>query len=135
MSLTGKVILVTGGTKGIGKAIVQRVVADGASVIINYASDSNAADKLVSEIGTDRAIAVKGDASKVSDLEHLVNEGVAKFGKIDVVIPNAGIMPMGDLASITEEVFDTTFSLNVKGPLFLVQVMLNQVVLIGHSLR
>ncbi|KAJ4253770.1 hypothetical protein NW762_010164 [Fusarium torreyae] len=121
MSLSGKVILVTGGSKGIGKAVVERVVADGANVIINYSSDSAPADELVNNIGSDRALAVKADVSNVAEIEKLVQLAVDKFGKIDCVMANAAAAPMNDLDSTTEEAFDRTFNLNVRGPYFLVQ--------------
>lgn len=122
MSLTGKVALITGASKGIGKATALRLAQEGASVVINYNSDSKAADELVSQIGSDRALAVQADAGNVASLEQLVQKAVEKFGKIDILVPNAGIMPMVDLAHLTEEIFDKTFALNVKGPMFLAQV-------------
>lgn len=122
MSLRGKIAVVTGGSKGIGKATALRLAQEGASVVVNYNSDSKAADELVSQIGSDRALAVQADASSVASLEHLVQKAIDKFGKIDILVPNAGIMPMADLAHMTEEVFDKTYALNVKGPMFLAQV-------------
>ncbi|AEO70636.1 b3284cac-e1f4-43de-a7de-22c70bf3d0b2 [Thermothielavioides terrestris] len=121
MSLSGKVALITGGSKGIGRAVAQRLAADGASVVINFKSDSKAADELVAEIGADRALAVQADVSKLDDIEKLVNAAVARFGKIDIVMPNAGVMAMVPLANLTEAEFDRHFNLNVKGALFLVQ--------------
>jgi 3-oxoacyl-[acyl-carrier protein] reductase len=91
MSLTGKVFLITGASKGIGRATAERVAADGASVVINYLSDSKAADEVVSKIGTDRALAVQADVSQLADIEKLVAAAVDKFGKIDVVIPNGSL--------------------------------------------
>lgn len=121
MSLTGKVVLITGASKGIGRATALRVAADGASVVINYLSDRQAADELVAQIGPDRALAVQADVSKIPDIETLVAAAVEKFGKIDVVMPNAAILRMRTLPTTTESDFDTHFNLNVKGPLFLVQ--------------
>ncbi|KAL4963707.1 putative oxidoreductase, short-chain dehydrogenase/reductase family [Aspergillus stella-maris] len=121
MSLSGKVVLITGATKGIGKATTLRVASEGASVVINYNSDSASADSLVKEIGEDRALAVQADVSKLPDLDRLVDAAVAKFGKIDVLIPNAGILPMRDLEHTSEADFDFTYNLMVKGPYFLVQ--------------
>lgn len=121
MSLAGKVILITGASRGIGRATAERVAAEGASVVVNYNSDSKAADEVVSKIGADRALAVQADASKISDIEKLVDAAVARFGRIDVVIPNAGIMDMRTLAQATEADYDRHFNLNVKGALFLVQ--------------
>lgn len=122
MSLTGKVILITGSSQGIGKAAALRLASEGASVVINYNSNEAEANKVVNEIGSDRAIAIQADAGKLADLDRLVDATVAKFGKIDVVIPNAGILPMRDLENTSEEDFDRAYNLLVKGPYFLVQV-------------
>ena len=122
MAFANKVALVTGGSKGIGKAIVQRLAAGGASVVINYSSDSAAADELVASIGKEKAIAIKADASNLKDLDGLVQQTVSRFGKIDILIPNAGVLDMKDLQNTSEEDFDRTYALNVKGPYFLVQV-------------
>jgi 3-oxoacyl-[acyl-carrier protein] reductase len=122
MSLNGKVVLVTGGSKGIGKAVVERVAADGASVVINYSSDSKPAEELVTEIGSCKALAFRADVSNIAEIERLVQATVEKFGKIDCVMANAACAPMNDLESTTEEGFDKAFNLNVKGPYFLVQV-------------
>ncbi len=93
MSLNGKVVLITGASKGIGRATAERVAAEGASVVINYLSDSKAADEVVAQIGADRALAVQADASKIPDIERLVAAAVDKFGKIDVVMPNGSPSP------------------------------------------
>lgn len=122
MSLQDKVVLITGGSKGIGRAIVLRVASAGAKVVINYGRDSAAADALVSEVGgPDRALAVQADASSVADVARLVDAAVARFGRVDVLIPNAGIMPLQPLAATTEDLFDSAYALNVKGPFFLAQ--------------
>jgi 3-oxoacyl-[acyl-carrier protein] reductase len=121
-SLHDKVVLITGASRGIGKAIAVRLAKEGALVVINYSSDSAAADAVVKEIG-DHAIAIKADVSRVDEVNRLVEETVKKWGKIDVLINSAGIMPMMDLASSTEETYDKTFAVNVKGPYFLTQVV------------
>jgi 3-oxoacyl-[acyl-carrier protein] reductase len=121
MSLQNKVVLITGGSKGIGAAIARRVANDGALVVINYSRDGSAADALVEELGADRALAILADVSNVSEIEKLVEATVSKFGRIDVLIPNAGIMPLQPLTAITEDLYEKTFSLNYKGPLFLAQ--------------
>jgi 3-oxoacyl-[acyl-carrier protein] reductase len=121
MSLSGKVVVVTGASRGIGAAIAQRLANDGASVVINYASNSSAADKLVETISKDKAIAVQADVSTVAGVEKLVTCTVEKFSKIDAIIPNAGIMYMRTIENTTEEDFDKMFATNVKGPYFLVQ--------------
>jgi 3-oxoacyl-[acyl-carrier protein] reductase len=124
MSLTGKVALITGGTKGIGKATAIKFVSEGASVVVNYGRDSAAADALVKDVGSDKVLAVQGDAGKIADIEKIVAATIKKFGKIDIVMANAGVMPMKDLAHITEEDYEKVMTLNVKGPLFLAQVYL-----------
>lgn len=122
MSLSGKVALITGSSQGIGKATALRLASEGASLVINYRSDSAAANSVVEQIGADRALAVQADASKLPDLDRLVEATVARFGKIDILIPNAGISAMKDLESTTEEDFDNSHNLMVKGPYFLAQV-------------
>jgi 3-oxoacyl-[acyl-carrier protein] reductase len=122
MSLKGKVAIVTGGSKGIGRAVSLKLASQSASVVINYGRDSVAAEELVSKIGTTNALAVQADAGSVAGVESLVKQAVDRFGKIDILMPNAGVMPMRDLEHTTENDFDTVFNLNVKGPFFLAQV-------------
>ncbi|QDS69548.1 hypothetical protein FKW77_007798 [Venturia effusa] len=121
MSLSGKVALITGGTKGIGKATALKFVAEGAVVVVNYGRDAAAAKALVEEVGADKVLAVQGDAGKISDIEKIVAAAIEKFGKLDIVMANAGIMPMKDLEHITEDDYERVMTLNVKGPLFLAQ--------------
>lgn len=122
MSLAGKVALITGASKGIGKATALRLARDGARVVINYSSDKQAADEVVQQIGDSHAVAIKADASKVSDIEFLVKQTVDLLGRIDILIPCAGMLPMSPLEATSEELFDKIFALNVKGPYFLAQV-------------
>jgi 3-oxoacyl-[acyl-carrier protein] reductase len=117
-----KVVIVTGASRGIGKAIALRFGRDGANLIVNYNSNKTEADKVVTEIGVTRAIAVKADVSHMEEVKRLVKTAVDKWGKVDVLVNSAGILPMKDLKSTTEEDFDRTFALNVKGPYFLTQV-------------
>ncbi|KAF1814597.1 NAD(P)-binding protein [Eremomyces bilateralis CBS 781.70] len=119
--LTGKVALITGGRKGIGKAVALRLAQDRAAVAINYSFDSKAADEVVQQIGDDKAISIQGNAARIPDIERIVQETVQKFGKIDILMANAGVLPMRDLMSTSEADFDQTFALNVKGPYFLAQ--------------
>ncbi|KAF3767243.1 NAD(P)-binding protein [Cryphonectria parasitica EP155] len=121
MSLSGKVAIITGGSKGIGKAIAQRLASDGAFVVINFSSDAPAAEQTVKEIGADKAYSVQADVGSVDGVDKLVKATVDKFGKVDVVVPNAGIMWMKTVASASEADFDRMFALNVKGPYFLAQ--------------
>ena len=122
MSLAGKVVLVTGASKGIGKAVVERLGKDGASVVVNYASDTAGAEAVVASIGAERALAVQADVSTIAGIESLVSQAVKRFGRLDVVMANAGVMTMRSVMNTTEADFDKTFAINVKGPYFLVQV-------------
>jgi NAD(P)-dependent dehydrogenase (short-subunit alcohol dehydrogenase family) len=122
MSLKGKVAVVTGGSKGIGRATALKLAAEGASVVINYGKDSDSAKEVVDKIGSSHALAVQADAGNVAGIESLVKQTIDRFGKIDILMPNAGVMLMRDLEHTTEEDFDRTFNLNVKGPFFLAQV-------------
>ncbi|EOD50904.1 Short-chain dehydrogenase/reductase SDR [Neofusicoccum parvum] len=120
-TLAGKVALITGASKGIGRATALRLASLGASTVINYASSAREADDLVQKIGSDRALAVKADAGSVEQMGMLVDKTVQKFGKIDILVPNAAMLPMSDLAGTSEEQFDKAMQLNVKGPYFLCQ--------------
>ncbi|KAK5035541.1 hypothetical protein LTS07_002980 [Exophiala sideris] len=121
-SLAGKVAVITGGSKGIGAATATALSKLGAKVVLNYNSDSKAAESLVSKLGgADHALAVQANASTIDGVEHLVSETVKHFKQIDILIPNAGVLPMKDIESTTEQDFDRTFTMNVKGPYFLVQ--------------
>ena len=92
-NLSGKVALVTGGSKGIGRATSLALSKAGASVVINYSSDSSSADQLVKEIGSKHAYAVKADAGSVSGAEEMVKATLDHFGKLDIVVANAGMIP------------------------------------------
>ncbi|KAK5169334.1 uncharacterized protein LTR77_005309 [Saxophila tyrrhenica] len=120
-NLAGKIALVTGGSKGIGRATCLALAKAGASVVVNYSSDAGSADAVVKEIGQERALAVKADAGSVEGAEQMVKSTLDRFGKLDILIANAGILPMKDIENTTEADFDAAYRLNVKGPYFLVQ--------------
>lgn len=122
MTISGQVVVVAGASKGIGKAIALRAAAEGASVVINYMSDATAANNLAMQIGNDRALAVQADISKTEEIDRLIEATVSRFGHIDVLIPNAAFIPEVNLKTITEDVFDRAFAVNVKGPCFLAKV-------------
>ncbi|KAF2469113.1 NAD(P)-binding protein [Lindgomyces ingoldianus] len=138
--LTGKIALITGASKGIGAAVTTQLASLGAKVVINYSSDAAPAEALVKKIGSDNAIAIKADAADVKEIERLVKETVEKWGRIDILMPNAGISPMKDLENTTEEGFERVMGLNVKGPYFLCQKALphmpsgSHVILVSTSL-
>ena len=121
-SLNGKVAIVTGASKGIGKATALALASAGALVVVNYSSDDAPAEEVVKTIGGKKAVAVKADVSAITGIESLVKKTLERFGKIDILIANAGVLPMKDLEHTTEKDFDNTFALNVKGPYFLCQV-------------
>ena len=115
--LSGKVAIVTGASKGIGAAVAKSLAADGASVVVNYASSKEGADKVVEAIKAagGKAIAVKGDVSKAADARAVVDAAIKTFGRLDVLVNNAGIYEMKPLEEITEEHFHKTFDINVLG--------------------
>jgi NAD(P)-dependent dehydrogenase (short-subunit alcohol dehydrogenase family) len=123
--LAGKVAVVTGASKGIGKATALALGAAGANVVVNYLSSLDSAKQVVQAIGADRAIAIKADVSDLNQGKELVQKTVEKWGRIDILILNAGVLAeKGSLADTTEEDFDRLFKVNVKGPFFLIKVRL-----------
>jgi 3-oxoacyl-[acyl-carrier protein] reductase len=115
--LSGKVAIVTGASKGIGAAVAKSLAAGGASVVVNYASSKEGADKVVETIKAagGKAIAVKGDVSKAADARVVVDAAIKTFGRLDVLVNNAGVYEMKPLEEITEEHFHKTFDTNVLG--------------------
>ena len=120
--LTGKVALVTGASRGIGKAIALKLASDGAKVVVNYSGNQAAAEEVFKQIGSEQAVAIKANAGSVSEITTLIDSTIKHFGKLDILIACAGIMHLNELEKVTEEEFDNIFNLNVKGPLFLAQV-------------
>ncbi|MCK5555432.1 MAG: SDR family oxidoreductase [Alphaproteobacteria bacterium] len=122
--LQNKTALVTGASKGLGKAIAMRLARDGAAVVVNYASDKAGAEDAVYQIvkGGGRAYALQGDISKVANIRKMfVDMEKAGFKFVDILINNAGVYPAGGLEDATEEIFDRIFDVNVKGLLFTTQ--------------
>lgn len=124
--LKGKVALVTGASKGIGAAIAKSLAAEGASVVVNYASSKAGADAVVAEIGKagGRAVAVRGDVSKPADAQAIVEAAVKHFGRLDVLVNNSGVYGFAPLENITEEDFHKHFNVNVLGLLLTTQAAL-----------
>lgn len=122
-SLSGKVAIVTGSSRGIGRAIAERLGRDNANVVINYLNNKEKALEIVSKIETfgSQAIAVQGDMSKLADIERLFKEALNHFERIDIVVNNVGVGIFKPHAEITEEEFDRTFALNTKGAFFILQ--------------
>ena len=117
--LSGKVAVVTGASKGIGAGIAKSLGAEGASVVVNYASSKEGADKVVKEITSKggKAIAVQGDMSKAEDVQRLFGETKKAFGTLDILVNNAGVYQFTPLEGITEGEFHRMFNTNVLGPI------------------
>jgi 3-oxoacyl-[acyl-carrier protein] reductase len=124
--LDGKVAIVTGSSRGIGRAIVERFAQDGAAVVVNYARSAGEAREVVAGIEAKggRAIAIQADTSSVADIRRLFRETIAKFGHVDIVVNNAGAIPSGGpkpIAEVTEDEFDWSFALYGRSPFFVMQ--------------
>jgi len=121
--LAGKVAVVTGASKGIGAGIATALAAEGASVVVNYASSKSGADAVVERItqAGGKAIAVKADVSKADDAQALIDAAVKEFGRLDVLVNNSGVYEFAPLAAITPEHFHRHFDINVLGLLLTTQ--------------
>jgi 3-oxoacyl-[acyl-carrier protein] reductase len=125
--LKGKVAIVTGASKGIGAGIAKSFAAAGASVVVNYASSREGADRVVNEIAASggKAIAVQGDVAKAEDVKRLFAEAKKKFGTLDVLVNNAGVYNFAPLEAVTETEFHREFNTNVLGSILTIQESLN----------
>jgi 3-oxoacyl-[acyl-carrier protein] reductase len=115
--LDGKVAIVTGASKGIGAGIARHLAKAGASVVVNYSSSKEGADRVVAEIKRDggKAIAVGANVAKKAEIDHLFSETRKAFGRLDILVNNAGIYQFAPLEGITEESFHSQFNVNVLG--------------------
>jgi 3-oxoacyl-[acyl-carrier protein] reductase len=121
--LQGKVAVVTGASKGIGAGIAKALAAEGASVVVNYASSKGGADKVVADITAKggKAIAVKGDVAKLTDVTRLFEETKKAYGKVDVLVNNAGVYKFDPIEQVTEDEFHRQFNTNVLGSILSIQ--------------
>jgi len=117
--LQGKVAVVTGASKGIGAAIARALGAAGASVVVNYASDKTGAEKAVADIKAKggKALAVQGDVSKSAEIKRLFEDTKKAFGKLDVLVNNAGVFKFAPIEETSEAEYQRQFGINVLGPL------------------
>lgn len=122
-SLKGKVAVVTGASRGIGRSIAERLANDGATVVVNYTKSAGEADKVVAGIktGGGAAMAVQADVSKLEDIRRLFHETNKTFGRLDILINNAGIFWAKPIIETTEEEYDQMFAVNTKGQFFALQ--------------
>jgi 3-oxoacyl-[acyl-carrier protein] reductase len=134
--LNGKVAVVTGASKGIGAGIAKEFAEAGASVVVNYASDKQGADRVVDEItkGGGKAIAIQGNVAKKADVEKLFAEAENAFGKIDIVVNNAGVYEFMPLEQVSEQQFHRMFDTNVLGILLATQEALKHFTAEGGSI-
>jgi 3-oxoacyl-[acyl-carrier protein] reductase len=115
--LSGKTAVVTGASKGIGAGIAKGLAAEGAAVVVNYASSKDEADHVVAEIKAKggKAIAIQGDVAKTADVERIFVETKQAFGRLDILVNNAGVYNLLPLAEVTEQDFHRHFNINVLG--------------------
>jgi len=115
--LKGKVAIVTGASKGIGAEIAKQLAAEGASVVVNYASSKEGADRVVAEITSKggKAVAVQANVAKKAEIDNLFEQTIKKFDRLDILVNNAGVFEFLPIEAITEEHFHNHFNLNVLG--------------------
>lgn len=121
--LKGKVAVVTGASKGIGAGIAKGLGAEGASVVVNYSSSKENADRVVAQIKDKggKAIAVQGDMSKAGDITRLFDEAKKAYGTVDVLVNNAGVYQFDPIEAVTETEFHRVFNTNVLGPILAIR--------------
>lgn len=127
--LSGKVAIVTGASKGIGAGIARALAAEGAAVVVNYASSQAGADAVVSAIvgAGGKAVAVRGDVSRGDEARGLVDAAVSAFGRLDILVNNSGVYEFAPIEEVTEEHFHRQFNVNVLGTLLMTQAAVGHI--------
>jgi glucose 1-dehydrogenase len=137
VSLSGKVAIVTGGNSGIGKAVVLGLAAEGADIVIDWVFDEQATtdlEKQVEALGV-KVTSVQADVSKVADLERLIAAAVEAFGRLDIMVNNAGVETRSSVLDTTEEQYDKVLDINLKSAFFGTQLAAKQMISQGGGGR
>jgi len=137
MSLNGKVAIVTGGNSGIGMAIVLELAKQGANIVIDYIAHPEATEALEKQVTAlgDQAIGVQADVSKVADLQNLINAAVQQFGRVDIMVNNAGIETRTSVLNTTEQQYEHVLAINLKSAFFGTQLAAQQMIKQGGGGR
>lgn len=137
MSLQQKVAIVTGGNSGIGRSVVLELARHGASVVINYIVHPEASERLQDEVAKlgGRSIGVEADVSNLADLQKLVDAAVGSFGRLDIMVNNAGIETRTSVLDTTEDQYDRVLDVNLKGAFFGTQIAAKQMIRQGGGGR
>jgi glucose 1-dehydrogenase len=135
--LHGKVAIVTGGNSGIGKAVVLALAEKGASVVIDYVADEQATEDLERKIASlgQKAVGIEADVSKLVDLQHMIDTAVSNFGRLDVMVNNAGIETRTSVLDTTEGQFEKVMAVNLKSAFFGTQLAAKQMIAQGGGGR
>jgi glucose 1-dehydrogenase len=137
VSLEGKVAIVTGGNTGIGKAVVLGLAAERASIVIDYVSNPDAAEELEQQVRAlgDKVVSVNADVSKVSEIQKLIDAAVSNFGRLDIMVNNAGIETRTSVLETTEEQYERVMAINLKSAFFGTQLAAKQMIAQGDGGR
>jgi glucose 1-dehydrogenase len=137
MSLQGKVAIVTGGNSGIGQAIVLELARLGANVVIDYVAHPEATEALEQQVAKlgEESIGVEADASKLADLQMLIDKAVNTFGRVDIMVNNAGVETRSSILDTTEDQYDRVMAINLKSAFFGTQIAAKQMMKQGSGGR
>jgi len=137
MNLKGKVAIVTGGNSGIGLSIILALAKQGANIVIDYVAHPEATEALAQQICAlgDQAIGVKADVSKIDELKLLINTAVEKFGRVDIMVNNAGVETRTSIVDTTEEQYEKVLAINLKSAFFGIQLAAQQMIKQGGGGR